>query len=48
MSDVPEPRAIVSLVVQVNLQEIEIEKVDVDVLWIASAEYTSTSTLFKC
>lgn len=48
LSNVPEQRAIVGLIVQVDLQEIKIEKVDVDTPWIATAEYTSTSALFKC
>lgn len=48
LSDVPEQRAIVGLVVQVNLKKIKIEKVDVDAPPIATAECTLTSVLFKC
>lgn len=48
MSNVPEQRAIVGLIVQVDLQEIEVEKVDVDMLWITTAKRTLTSVLFKC
>lgn len=48
LSNFPEQRAIVSLIVQVDLEKIKIEKVDVDAPRITTAEYTSTSTLFKC
>lgn len=48
LSDVPEQRAIVGLIVQVDLDKIEVEKVDVDTLWITTAERTLTSVLFKC
>lgn len=48
MSNVPEQRAIVGLVVQVNLEKIEVEKADVDTQWITTAEHTLTSVLFKC
>lgn len=48
MSNFPEQRAIVGLIVQVDLEKIKIEKVDVDTLWITTAERTLTSVLFKC
>lgn len=48
LSDVPEQRAIVGLVVQVDLEKIEVEKVDMDPSWITTTERTLTSLLFKC